>query len=91
MIERLARDLRAECPTVRRPESLQALREEHGWHAAEATDHGWTLAVLEHQIATKLHRRVAAAPANFAQHLPSESDLAQQLTRDPYVFELSRP
>lgn len=57
------------------------------WYAVEATDHGWTLAVLEHQIATDLRHRIAAAPSNFADQLPTESDLAQQLTRDPYVFE----
>lgn len=123
VIERLARDLRAEFPEMRglNRSNLYAMRAfaqawpdraivptvlgrlswshvrcllerldertEREWYAAEATDHGWTLAVLEHQIATKLHRRVAAAPSNFAQQLPSESDLAQQLTRDPYVFE----
>ncbi len=57
-------------------------------YSAEATDRGWTLAVLEHQIATGLRRRVAAAPSNFADQLPAgQSALAQQLTRDPYVFE----
>ncbi len=33
--------------------------------------------------------RVEAAPTNFADVLPAgESDLAQQLTKDPYVLDL---
>lgn len=61
---------------------------DRSWYAAEACDRGWTLAVLEHQIATDLRRRIAAAPSNFHDRLPtSDSEVAQQLTRDPYVFE----
>jgi predicted nuclease of restriction endonuclease-like (RecB) superfamily len=58
------------------------------WYAAEASAHGWSLAVLEHQIAIGVHSRIAAAPSNFPSQLPdSESGLAQQLTKDPYVFD----
>lgn len=58
------------------------------WYAAQAVEHGWSRAVLEHQIASQLHRRVGAAPSNFADQLPPpDSDLAQQLVRDPYVFD----
>lgn len=61
---------------------------DRAWYAAEATERGWTLAVLEHQIASGLRGRIAAAPSNFAEQLPvDDSELAQQLTRDPYVFE----
>ncbi|MHA4851713.1 DUF1016 N-terminal domain-containing protein [Rhodococcus sp. MSC1_016] len=32
--------------------------------------------------------RIGAAPSNFAHHLPTgNSDLAQNLVRDPYVFD----
>ncbi|WP_432574742.1 PDDEXK nuclease domain-containing protein [Kineococcus sp. SYSU DK005] len=65
------------------------------WYAAGAAQQGWSRAVLEHQIATRLHTRIGAAPSNFAAHLPpADSDLAQALTRDPYVFDhlgLSEP
>ncbi|WP_432571005.1 PDDEXK nuclease domain-containing protein [Kineococcus sp. SYSU DK005] len=58
------------------------------WYAARALQHGWSRNVLEHHIATRLHQRTGAAPSNFAAHLPPiDSDLAQQLTRDPYVFD----
>ncbi|MCK0517391.1 PDDEXK nuclease domain-containing protein [Williamsia sp. DF01-3] len=58
------------------------------WYAAAAVDHGWSRAVLTHQIRTQLDRRVGAAPTNFNEHLPpGDSDLAHQLVRDPYVFD----
>ncbi|MEZ0163306.1 YhcG family protein [Kineococcus sp. LSe6-4] len=65
------------------------------WYAAAAVQHGWSRNVLQHHLATELHRREGEAPSNFAAQLPApDSDLAQQLTRDPYVFEhlaLTRP
>lgn len=58
------------------------------WYAASAVEHGWSRDVLAHQIATQLHRRIGAAPTNFASKLPAtDSDLAGQLVRDPYVFD----
>ncbi|WP_438822145.1 PDDEXK nuclease domain-containing protein [Kineococcus terrestris] len=58
------------------------------WYAAGAAQQGWSRGVLEHQIATRLHTRLGAAPSNFSVHLPpADSDLAQALTRDPYVFD----
>jgi len=58
------------------------------WYAARALEHGWARSVLEHQIMNHLHARTGAAPSNFAAHLPApDSELAQQLTRDPYVFD----
>ncbi len=70
-------------------------RGDRDWYAAQAVGQGWSRAVLEYQIGSGLHRRVGAAPSNFAEQLPpADSDLAQQLVRDPYVFDhlsLSRP
>jgi len=58
------------------------------WYARQALEHGWSRAVLEHQIAGQLRHRVGAAPSNFPDHLPPvDSELAQQLLRDPYVFD----
>ena len=49
--------------------------------------HGWARSVLTHQIDTKLHARLGAAPTNFALTLPApESDLAREMLKDPYVF-----
>jgi predicted nuclease of restriction endonuclease-like (RecB) superfamily len=58
------------------------------WYAAKAAHHGWTRAVLTHQLATRLHEREAAAPTNFAGALERvDSELAQEITKDPYALE----
>lgn len=63
-------------------------REERDWYAARAAEDGWSRAVLEHQIKADLRRAVGAAPTNFTAALDAtDSELAQQLVKDPYVFE----
>lgn len=58
------------------------------WYAGQAAEHGWSRAVLANMVASRLHDRVGAAPTNFAARLaPDDSDLAEQLVRDPYNFE----
>jgi predicted nuclease of restriction endonuclease-like (RecB) superfamily len=61
---------------------------ERDWYAATAANYGWSRNVLLNQIMNRLHQRAGAAPSNFVDQLPpADSDLAQQLTRDPYVFD----
>lgn len=49
---------------------------------------GWSRNVLVVQIESRLHERQGASPSNFAATLPApQSDLAQQLVKDPYVFD----
>ena len=58
------------------------------WYAAAALQNGWSRDTLTHQIVTRLHERSGSAITNFAATLPpADSDLAQQLTKDPYVFD----
>lgn len=58
------------------------------WYAAQDAHQGWSRAVLQHQIATRLHERTGAAPSNFGSALErSDSELAQQLTKDPYALD----
>ncbi len=58
------------------------------WYAAAAMESGWSRDILVHQIETRLHERSGCAVTNFAATLPpGDSDLAQQLTKDPYVFD----
>lgn len=58
------------------------------WYAAKDVQNGWTRAVLSHQIMSRLHEREAAAPSNFPAALgDKDSELAQQLTKDPYTLE----
>ena len=62
-------------------------RAERDWYAAAAAEHGWSRNVLLNQIMNRLHTRSGAAPSNFAGRLPAaDSALAQQLTKDRYVF-----
>jgi predicted nuclease of restriction endonuclease-like (RecB) superfamily len=58
------------------------------WYMQHAIEHGWSRAVLTVQIETKAHRRMGKAVTNFAQTLPPpQSDLAQQVLKDPYTFD----
>ena len=57
-------------------------------YAAAAVEYGWTRNVLTHQIMNRLHDRAGAALSDFTAQLPAaDSELAQQLTRDPYVLD----
>ena len=58
------------------------------WYARKTIEHGWSRAVLTHQIDTRLHQRAGKAVTNFQQTLPPfQSDLAQQTLKDPYNFD----
>lgn len=58
------------------------------WYAAKAVEHGWSRDVLAHHIGSGLHQRQGRAVTNFARTLPTpQSDLAQQITKDPYLFD----
>jgi predicted nuclease of restriction endonuclease-like (RecB) superfamily len=58
------------------------------WYARQAVDHGWSRNVLVHQIETRLHKRQGKALTNFRRTLPAaQSELAQQLVKDPYNFD----
>jgi predicted nuclease of restriction endonuclease-like (RecB) superfamily len=63
-------------------------RDERVWYAQSAIQHGWSRAVLVHQIESGLHRRQGKAITNFDRALPPpQSDLAQEVTKDPYDFD----
>jgi predicted nuclease of restriction endonuclease-like (RecB) superfamily len=69
---------------------LEKLNEEKDriWYAKKTIEHGWSRNVLLHQIESGLHKRAGAATTNFQHTLPPpQSDLAQQMTRDPYTFD----
>lgn len=63
-------------------------RDERIWYARAAIRQGWSRAVLVHQIESGLHRRQGKALTNFDRSLPSsQSELAQEITKDPYNFD----
>lgn len=58
------------------------------WYVQQTIQNGWSRNVLVMQIETNLHRRQGKAITNFQATLPSpQSDLAQQLLKDPYNFD----
>ncbi|MCX6599857.1 MAG: PDDEXK nuclease domain-containing protein [Acidobacteria bacterium] len=63
-------------------------REERLWYIRAAIEHGWSRNVLVMQIESGLYRRQGKAVTNFSATLPApQSDLAQQLIKDPYNFD----
>jgi predicted nuclease of restriction endonuclease-like (RecB) superfamily len=62
--------------------------EERLWYIRAAIEHGWSRNVLVLQIESGLFRRQGKAVTNFNTTLPApQSDLAQQLIKDPYNFD----
>ncbi len=58
------------------------------WYAGKAVEHGWSRNVLALQIEAGLHQRQGKAVTNFKTTLPpTQSDLAQGITKDPYLFD----
>ena len=58
------------------------------WYAARAIEEGWSRNVVVHQIEIRLHERSGKAVTNFDRTLPGpQGELAQQLTKDPYLFD----
>ena len=62
--------------------------EARAWYASSAAEHGWSRNVLLNMIMNKTLERTGAAPSNFVQQLVApDSELAQQIAKDPYNFE----
>lgn len=60
------------------------------FYANETVRNGWSRAVLMHFMDTQLHLRQGKAVSNFATALPEpDSDLAQEVTKDPYCFDFA--
>jgi predicted nuclease of restriction endonuclease-like (RecB) superfamily len=63
-------------------------QEERLWYARQAIAQGWSRNVLMHHIDRQLYQRQGSAITNFETALPkAQSDLAQQLLKDPYTFD----
>jgi len=58
------------------------------FYVYKTIENHWSRSVLEHQMGLNLYERQGKAITNFQQQLPiATSDLAQELTKDPYVFD----
>jgi predicted nuclease of restriction endonuclease-like (RecB) superfamily len=63
-------------------------RQEREWFIRQTIENGWSRNVLVHQIESGLYRRQGKALTNFTRTLPAlQSDLAQQVVKDPYNFD----
>ena len=57
------------------------------WYARQSIQHGWSRSVLELQIDRRAHEREGRAISNFKATLPpTDSDMAAQAFKDPYLF-----
>lgn len=62
--------------------------EKRRWYIQQTIENGWSRNVLEIQIESGLYERQGRAITNFKQTLPPpQSDLAQQIVKDPYHFD----
>ncbi len=62
--------------------------DEREWYIQQTIQHGWSRNVLVHQIESQLYHRQGKAITNFNNTLPKpQSELAQQLLKDPYTFD----
>lgn len=63
--------------------------EERLWYIQQTIEHGWSRSVLTQRVESGLYRRQGGEVlTNFNQTLPQpQSDLAQQILRDPYNFD----
>jgi len=58
------------------------------WYAQKTIEYGWGKDMLAIQIGTGLHEREGRSINNFPVALPPEdSDMAEQIFKDPYVFD----
>jgi predicted nuclease of restriction endonuclease-like (RecB) superfamily len=58
------------------------------WYAEQTIRHGWSQPILCLQIEQRAHERQGRAVNNFKHTLPpADSDLANQVFKDPYLFD----
>lgn len=61
---------------------------ERAWYAQQTIVNGWSRAILGLQVEANLYQRQGKAQTNVPTTLPPpQSDLAQQVLKDPYVFD----
>lgn len=58
------------------------------WNAEQTIINGWSKNILAVQIETELHKRIGQTANNFEVTLPpDDSDMANQIFKDPYLFD----
>ena len=88
--EQIVQQLVGQIPWGHNVRILDAVKnyDERLWYIQQTIENGWSRAVLEYQIESKLYQRQGQAITNFDQALPQpQSDLAQQILKSPYNFD----
>lgn len=88
--ESLVQQLVALIPWGHNVRILDAVKDsaQREWYIQQTIQHGWSRNVLVHQIESGLYHRQGKATTNFERTLPQpQSELAQQLLKDPYTFD----
>ncbi len=63
-------------------------QEERIWYADKTIENGWSKTILELQIQSRLMERTGKTVNNFPAALPpKDSDMANQIFKDPYLFD----
>lgn len=58
------------------------------WYAKQTIENGWSRNILVTQIKSGLHKRIGKTANNFEATLPpADSDMANQIFKDPYLFD----
>lgn len=88
--EQIVKQLVSQIPWGHNLRILGSVKQEQDriWYIQQTIANGWSRNVLIHQIDSGLHERQGQATTNFERSLPtSQSDLANQLLKDPYNFD----
>lgn len=86
----IVQEVLAQIPWYHNQALLDKLKapDERLWYAQGTLENGWSRNILVMQIESNLFKRQGGAVTNFERTLPPvQSDLAQQLIKDPYNFD----
>jgi predicted nuclease of restriction endonuclease-like (RecB) superfamily len=87
--ESIVQEVLAQIPWYHNLALLEKVKaaDERLWYARQTAQYGWSRNILVHQIESNLHTRMGEAITNFDRALPQpDSELAQQILKDPYNF-----
>jgi len=88
--EEIVKQLVSHIPWGHNIRLIQSIKETDArlWYIQQTINNGWSRHVMVNQIDSDLYGRQGSAPSNFANTLPKpQSDLAEQLLKDPYNFD----
>jgi len=88
--ERFLQQLAAKIPWFHNCTLLEKVKdpERRLWYIQQTIQNGWSRSALVNQIDGSLYERLGAAQTNFGQTIPQpQSDLAQEMLKNPYNFD----